>query len=240
VVITGASRGLGAACARAFARSNSKTSVVLMGRTQADLEAVAADICNLGGIAHPVVCDVTDRRRVEEVLSSLDSLDVLVNNAGTNDPRPFLDVTEESFDRIVGLNLKALFFTTQIAARHMVALGQPGVIVNVSSQMGFVGASNRTVYCASKHGVEGLTKAIAVELAPKGIRCLTVAPTFFTSGMATGLSSPRISQELLAQIPLGRFATTDEVAETIVFAASPQASLMTGTSLVLDGGWTAK
>jgi NAD(P)-dependent dehydrogenase (short-subunit alcohol dehydrogenase family) len=168
-------------------------------------------------------------------------VDVLVNCAGTNRPEPFAEVEEKTFDYLWGLNVKAAFFVSQGVARRMLSDGRRGVIVNMSSQMGHVGAAGRTVYCVTKHAVEGLTKALAVELAPHGIRVVSVAPTFVRTAMtAAQLDDPPTRDEYLSQIPLGTFAMPEHVAAAVVFAASEGAALLTGTSVVIDGGWTAK
>jgi NAD(P)-dependent dehydrogenase (short-subunit alcohol dehydrogenase family) len=166
---------------------------------------------------------------------------VLVYSAGTNQPEPFADVAEETYDRLFDLNVRSGYFLAQGVARQMQVAGRPGCIVFVSSQMGHVGAAERTVYCATKHAVEGLVKAMAVELAPAGIRVLSVAPTFVRTELtAAQLDDPQVGGRLLAQIPLGRYATLEDVAGAVVWAASPAAAMVTGTSIVVDGGWTAR
>jgi NAD(P)-dependent dehydrogenase (short-subunit alcohol dehydrogenase family) len=168
-------------------------------------------------------------------------LDAVIVNAGTNRPEPFDDVAPETFDRLFRLNVRAGFFVAQAAARTLRATGRGGCIAFVSSQMGHVGAVQRTVYCASKHAVEGLVKAMAVELAPDGIRVVSVAPTFVRTEMtAAQLDDPVIGGRLLGQIPLGRYAQSEEVADAVVWACSPRARMVTGTSLLVDGGWTAR
>jgi NAD(P)-dependent dehydrogenase (short-subunit alcohol dehydrogenase family) len=240
VVVAGASRGIGAACAHACAAAGAQR-VVLLGRTREQLERVAARVRDAGAEADVRVCDLCAADEVRAAIAGLQRLDTLVISAGVNRPQPFLDVTEETFDLLTGTNLRAAFFTAQAAARRMRELGRGGAIVAIGSQMGHVGAELRSVYCATKHGVEGLTKALAVELAPDGIRVLSVAPTFVRTEMtAAQLDDPATGERLRAQIPLGRFGTPEEVAAAVVFAASPAASLMTGSSLLLDGGWTAR
>ncbi len=240
VVVTGASRGLGAASAVACAREGA-ASVALFARSRDDLAAVAAEIRAAGGEALVCPCDVTDAVAVADAIGALERVDVLVNGAGGNQPEPFLDVEPETVEWMWRLNVGATFFATQSAARRMVRQGDGGAIVTISSQMGSVGAPSRTVYCATKHAVEGFTKALAVELAPDGIRALTVAPTFVRTAMtAAQLDDPATSAALLGQIPLGRFATVDDVTAAVVFAASDEAAMLTGSSLVVDGGWTAR
>jgi NAD(P)-dependent dehydrogenase (short-subunit alcohol dehydrogenase family) len=235
-VITGATGGLGSACARAFARADAR--VVLLSRSQPALEALAAE---LGGAAEALPCDVTDAEQVRDAFARVDPPEVLVTCAGGNRPEPFLEVGEEALDWSWRLNVRGAFLAAQAAARRMVGTGRGGAIVHVSSQMGHVGAPLRTVYCAAKHAIEGLTKAMAVELAPHGIRVNAVAPTFVETPMTRPfLSDPQARRAIVGRIPLGRLGAADEVAAAVLFAASPAASLMTGASLVVDGGWTAQ
>ncbi len=191
--------------------------------------------------AEPLVLDVTDTRAVAESLESRPAFDILVNNAGTNRPRPFLDVTEDDFDAIMDLNVRAAFFVAQAVARRILVEGRRGSIIHVSSQMGHVGAALRTVYCASKHAIEGLTKAMAVDLAPHGIRVNSIGPTFIETPLARSfLSDPAFREDVLRRIKLGRLGTVEDLMGAIVFLASDAAALMTGTALVVDGGWTAE
>jgi NAD(P)-dependent dehydrogenase (short-subunit alcohol dehydrogenase family) len=228
-VITGATGGLGRACALAFARAGAR--VALLSRSP---DALAREI---GPAAEAVPCDVTDGEQVRAAFAGLDPPDVLVVCAGGNRPEPFLDVTEEALDWSWRLNVRGAFLTAQAAAARM--SGRGGAIVLVSSQMGHVGAPLRTVYCAAKHAIEGLTKAMALELAPHGIRVNAVAPTFVETPMTRPfLAAPGAREEIVGQIPLGRLGTPEEVADAVLFAAS--ASLMTGASLRVDGGWTAR
>jgi NAD(P)-dependent dehydrogenase (short-subunit alcohol dehydrogenase family) len=214
---------------------------VLLGRSVAALEAVAGQVSDWGSEAIVTACDITSTSSVWHAFADLFRVDVLINSAGANQPEPFTEVSEATFDRLFDLNVRGAFFTTQAAVRTMRRVGGGGTIINISSQMGHVGAANRTVYCATKHALEGLTKALAVELALEGIRVVSIAPTFVRTDMtAAQLDDPETASGLLAQIPQGRFGTTDDVASAAVYAASPAATLMTGTSLVLDGGWTAR
>jgi NAD(P)-dependent dehydrogenase (short-subunit alcohol dehydrogenase family) len=184
--------------------------------------------------------DVTDSAAVRDAFAGLGRLDILVNNAGLNRPQPFLEVDEATLDLLLGLNVRAAFLVAQAAARLMVANGG-GVIINMSSQMGHVGSDlNRTAYVMTKHAVEGLTKAMAVELAPKGVRVVSIAPTFITTPLTKPFfDDPVFKKWVLDRIPLGRLGTVDEVASAVVFLASPAAALVTGSSLLVDGGWTA-
>ena len=179
-------------------------------------------------------------RAVRGAFTGLDRLDILVNNAGLNRPQPFLEVDEPTLDLLLGLNVRAAFLVAQAAARLMVAQGS-GVIINMSSQMGHVGSErDRTVYVMTKHALEGLTKAMAVELAPKGVRVVSIAPTFVQTPLTKPFfDDPEIRKWILDRIPLGRAGTVEEVAQAVVFLASPAAGLVTGSSLLVDGGWTA-
>ena len=237
--ITGASRGIGRACVLALAADG--FDVVLIGRTLESLEAVAAEVKALNQIAYVIQSDAADTVQLKAALHSLPRLDVLVNNVGTNIPEPFLEVTEAHFDQIFNLNVRSAFFVTQIAVQKILEHGQGGVIINITSQMGHVGARNRTVYCASKHALEGLTKALAVELAPQKIRVVSVAPTFIETDLTRPmLDNPDFQNTVISSIPLGHLGTPEDVAHAVVFLASHKASLITGTSLLVDGGWTAR
>jgi NAD(P)-dependent dehydrogenase (short-subunit alcohol dehydrogenase family) len=237
-LVTGAGRGIGRAAALALTAAGAD--LVLVSRTPRELAEVAAEIADNGGRARAMPVDVTDTAAVREAIAGLDALDILINNAGINRPQPFLEVDEETLDRLLGLNVRAAFLVAQAAARRMAA-AKGGVIVNVSSQMGHVGSErDRTVYVMTKHAIEGLTKAMAAELAAKGVRVVAIAPTF----IATPLTEPffrdaEFRKWVVDRIPLGRIGTVEEVAAAIVFLASPAAALVTGSSLLVDGGWTA-
>lgn len=242
-LVTGAGRGLGLAAAIGLAQAGAE--VYLVSRTLSELEQAADTIRRDGGAAHALAFDVTDGTRVRDAFAKLPRLDILVNNAGGNMPEPFVDVTEERLDRILNLNVRAAFLVAQAAARKMLETPdrkkRGGAMVNVSSQMGHVGAAGRTVYCMTKHALEGLTKALGVELAPHNIRVNSIAPTFIDTPMTKPFfEEPRFREWVLNRIPLGRLGQLDEVTAAVVFLASPAASLITGTSLVVDGGWTAQ
>jgi NAD(P)-dependent dehydrogenase (short-subunit alcohol dehydrogenase family) len=239
VVITGASGGIGSACARACAREGARR-LVLIARSAVRLRALADE---LGGAAQVDVTpfDVTDTARLQTTIGTVKAIDVLVNAAGANQPEPFTSVDPDTFDWLWRLNVAATFFAAQAALRRMMADGRPGVIVNISSQMGHVGAPMRTVYCATKHAVEGLSKALALEAAPNGVRVVTIAPTFVRTPMTEAqLDDPEVGSRLLKRIPLGRFADADEVAAAVTFAASDQAAMISGSSILVDGAWTAQ
>jgi len=236
-LVTGAGRGIGQAIALALAAAGAET--ILVSRTPHEIEAVAGAITAAGGKARALPFDVTDTPAVRAAFAGIDTLDILVNNAGSNRPQPFLEVDEETLDRLLTLNFKAAFIVAQAAARVMVARGG-GVIINMSSQMGHVGSPDRSVYSATKHAIEGLTKAMAIELAAKGVRVAAIAPTFIMTPLTAGfLADPKFKEFVLGKIPLGRLGTVGEVAQAVVFLASPAAGLVTGSSLLVDGGWTA-
>jgi NAD(P)-dependent dehydrogenase (short-subunit alcohol dehydrogenase family) len=237
-LVTGAGRGIGRATALALAAAGAE--LILVSRTPSELDEVAREIAHSGGKAGVVPFDVTDTAALRTAFSDIRQLDILVNNAGLNRPQPFLEVDETTLDRVLALNVRAAFLVAQAAARLMVARGG-GVIINMSSQMGHVGSErDRTVYVMTKHALEGLTKAMAVELAPKGVRVVSIAPTFITTPLTKPFfDDPVFKKWVLDRIPLGRLGTVDEVAHAVVFLASPAAALVTGSSLLVDGGWTA-
>ncbi len=238
-VVTGAGRGIGRACALALAAAGAD--VVALSRTTTEIEAVASEIKAAGGYAEALRCDVTDPAEVAERLGALDAVDVLVTSAGTNIPEPFLDVSPAHLDALLAVNVRGTFLAAQAAARRMVESAAGGVIVTVSSQMGHVGAAGRTAYCATKHAVEGLTKAMAVELAPHGIRVNAVAPTFVETPLTRPfLADPEFRADVMRRIPLGRTGRPEDVAAAVVYLASPAARMVTGASLLVDGGWTAQ
>ena len=238
-LVTGASRGLGRACAAALADAGAR--VVLAARGRAALEQVAAEIAAAGGAAETLALDIADVERAAEALAALGPVDILVNNAGGNRPAPLLDVTVDDFDAVMGINVRGAYFCAQAVAREMVAAGQGGVIINMSSQMGHVGGPRRTVYCATKHAVEGMTKAMAMDLAPHGIRVNALAPTFISTPMTRPfLDDPVFREDTMSRIALGRLGELPDVMGAVLFLASDAASLITGTSLLIDGGWTAQ
>ncbi len=238
-LVTGAGRGIGRAAAAALAQAGAH--VVLAARTAAEIEAVAGQIRDEGGSAEPLVLDVTDLAAARAAVSSQPAFDVLVNNAGTNRPAAFLEVSEQDYDAITTLNLRAAFFVAQAVARRMVQASIRGSIIHVSSQMGHVGGGRRTVYCMSKHGIEGLTKAMAIDLAPHGIRVNTIGPTFIDTPLTKPFWEDKaFHADVLRRIKLGRLGTVEDLMGAVVFLASDASALVTGTSLVVDGGWTAE
>jgi NAD(P)-dependent dehydrogenase (short-subunit alcohol dehydrogenase family) len=240
VLVTGASSGIGRAAAVALADCGAD--LVLLARRKLSLSEVQNEIADRSSRrVRTIAADLTDIGEVHRQIAALPRLDALVNNAGRNIPQSFGDVDETSFDNIFALNVKAAFFVAQACVRKFRDRGHGGAIVNVSSQMGHVGAAKRTVYCSSKHAVEGLTKAMAVELAAESIRVNSVCPTFVATPMtAPMLEDDDFGAEVRAKIPLGRLGTAGEVAAAIAFLLSPAASLITGASLLIDGGWTAQ
>jgi len=238
-LVTGAGRGIGLAAAAALAQASAH--VVLVARTAGDIESAAAEIRREGGSAEPLVLDVTDLASVRAAVAAQAPFDVLVNNAGTNRPAPFLQVTEQDYDAITNLNQRAAFFVAQAVAQRMVEAGIRGSIIHISSQMGHVGGARRTVYCMSKHGVEGLTKAMAIDLAPHGIRVNTIGPTFIDTPLTRPFWNDKaFHEDVLRRIKLSRLGTVEDLMGAVVFLASDAAALVTGTSLLVDGGWTAE
>jgi NAD(P)-dependent dehydrogenase (short-subunit alcohol dehydrogenase family) len=238
-LVTGGGRGIGLAAASALAQAGAE--VTLVARTQAEIEAAAQAIVARGDRAAALPLDVTDVDAVRDTLAAAEPFDVLVNNAGTNRPAYLMDVKVEDFDAIFALNVRAAFFMAQAVARRLIQAKRPGSIINISSQMGHVGAARRTVYCASKHAMEGFTKAMAIELAPHNIRVNSLGPTFLETPMTRPFfENKAFRDEVLGKIKLGRLGQLDELTGAILFLASDASSLMTGSALVLDGGWTAE
>jgi NAD(P)-dependent dehydrogenase (short-subunit alcohol dehydrogenase family) len=238
-IVTGAGHGIGLACARALAAKGCE--VILVSRTAHTLQAVEADLSSRNLKARAMACDVCDVDAFAAIVRDLPRLDILVNNAGGIRPAPFLKVTQEDFDGLIDLNVRSLFFASQAAMGKMVEQSIKGSIINMSSQTGHVGLPKRTVYCLTKHAIEGLTKALALEAAPYGIRVNSVAPTFVLTPMTEDyFNDPEFSEFVRTRIPLGRCASVEDVADTVAFVASDAASSITGTSLRVDGGWTAQ
>ena len=238
-IVTGAGRGIGAACSRALAAAGAD--VALLARTQAELDTVAADVRQLGRQAWVIRCDITDPAQVDRAVASLSRVDILVNNAGTDKPTAFLAVTPELLDELLAVNVKGSFFMSQAVSRRMIDAANGGAIVNMSSQLGLVGGAYETAYCAAKFGVEGLTRAMAIELASHKIRVNSVAPTVVeTPRTAIALADESLRRLVIGRIPLGRLATPENIADAVVFLSSPASSMITGVSLPVDGGWTAQ
>lgn len=238
-LVTGAGRGIGLAAAAALAQAGAE--VVLLARSGGEITAVAEQIVAEGGKASAVALDITDLDGVRAFIDAADPFHILINNAGTNRPRTFLNVTVEDYDVLTELNLKAAYFTAQAVARRLVAAKLPGSIINISSQMGHVGGQNRTVYCMTKHGMEGLTKAMAIDLAKHGIRVNSIGPTFIETPLtAPFFQNAAFRDDVLSRIKLGRLGQVEDLMGAVVFLASDAAALVTGTALLVDGGWTAE
>ncbi len=237
-LVTGAGRGIGLAAAQALAEAGAD--VTLAARSAGEIEAAAAEIRAGGGRAEALAVDVTELDAFAAAMAGAEPFDIFVNNAGTNRPKSFVEVTAEDFDAVMDLNVRAAFFAAQTVVRRMIEAGRPGSIINMSSQMGHVGGAGRTIYCASKHALEGLTKAMAVELGPHGIRVNTLCPTFIETPMTKPfLENPAFRESVLSKIKLGRLGQVQDLTGAIVFLASDASALMTGSALLVDGGWTA-
>lgn len=232
VLVTGASRGIGRAIALAFHARGAH--VIACARASDNLDALGKNLSDGGTIW---ACDATSDDILKRI-DALSSLDVLVNNAGINRPEAFVDVSDKNLDDIMDINVRATFRISRHAVRKM---GKGSQIVNITSQMGHVGSPNRTVYCMTKHAIEGLTKAMAVELAPEGIRVNSVAPTFIATPMTEGwLDKPEFMDFVKRMIPMGKVGVPDDVVNAVLYLSSNGAKMITGHSLLVDGGWTAK
>jgi NAD(P)-dependent dehydrogenase (short-subunit alcohol dehydrogenase family) len=237
-LVTGAGRGIGLAAAAALAEAGAH--VVLAARSAGEITQGAEAIVSEGGSAQALPLDVMDIAGTAAIIAAHGPFDILVNNAGTNRPRPITEASEEDFDAVLDLNLKAAYFVAQAVAKGMIAAGIKGSIIHIGSQMGHVGGINRSLYCASKWAIEGLNKAIALDLAAHGIRSNTIAPTFIETPMTKPFfENQAFLESVLAKIKLGRLGQVEDLMGAVVFLASDASALMTGTSLVIDGGWTA-
>jgi NAD(P)-dependent dehydrogenase (short-subunit alcohol dehydrogenase family) len=238
-LVTGAGRGIGLAAAAALAQAGAH--VTLVARTKDEIEAAAQAIRASGGLADAQACDVNDLDAFARLVANAEPYDIFFNNAGMNRPQPFAEVSVENYDAIMTLNVRSAFFAAQAVVRRLMATQRPGSIINTSSQMGHVGAAGRAVYNASKFAVEGFTKAMAVELGPHGIRVNTICPTFIETPMTQPfLAQPDVKAWVLSKIKLGRVGRVEDLMGAILFLASDASALMTGSSLVVDGGWTAE
>ena len=242
-LVTGAGKGIGKACAIALAEAGAN--LIILSRTKSDLEKVEKQITKLKRKCKPYICDVSNYDDVKSVFNKISSLDILVNNAGTNRPDHFTKIKKEDMDYVVDLNMKAAFHVAQLAAKVMLKSknrkSKGGSIINMSSQLGKVGAPKRSIYNMTKFGLEGLTRGMALDLAKKNIRVNTVCPTFVETPMVKKFFEDKIFKKtMMNNIPLGRFATESDIATAVVYLASNASSMITGSSLVIDGGWTAK
>jgi NAD(P)-dependent dehydrogenase (short-subunit alcohol dehydrogenase family) len=238
-LVTGAGRGIGLSAASALADAGAH--VTLAARTAAEIDEAAEAIRARGQRADTLTLDVRDTDAVKAAIAAQPPFDILVNNAGTNRPKPFVDITVEDFDFVFSLNVRAAYFVAQAVARRLIEAKRSGTIINMSSQMGHVGGATRTVYCASKHAMEGFTKAMAIDLARHNIRVNTIAPTFIETPMTRPFfENQAFREDTLKRIKLGRLGQLEDLTGAIVFLASDASALMTGTSMVVDGGWTAE
>ncbi|MCE9681579.1 SDR family NAD(P)-dependent oxidoreductase [Halomonas alkalisoli] len=233
-LVTGASQGLGLAVSCALAQAGAHVSLVARGREK--LEALVEALRSAGHAAEALPLDVNDSSAVKSALLGR-RFDILVNNAGTNRPKPIADVSEDDYAAVMDLNVRATYFITQTVIEQM---PDGGSVINLSSQMGHVGAANRSLYCASKSAVEGMTRAMAVELGPRGIRVNSLCPTFIETPMTRPyFQEPGFLEGVLDKIPLGRLGQIEDVMGPAVFLASPASAMVTGSALMVDGGWTA-
>ncbi len=239
-LVTGAGKGLGKACSIALAEAGAK--IIAISRTQSDLNNLEKKIKKIKGKVIKVNCDIMNYHDLKFKLKKIKIVDILVNNAGTNIPEPFEKIKQSSLNHLIDLNLKAAFNVAQIVVKKMSKnKKRPGSIINMSSQLGHVGMSGRNIYNMTKFGIEGLTKGMGVELASKNIRVNTVAPTFVETPMVKKFFKNKKFKKLaLGNIPMGRPATESDVATAVCFLASDAAAMITGTSIIIDGGWTAK
>lgn len=237
-LITGAGRGIGAHAAALYAQAGA--AVTLCARTASEVEALAEELRQAGFQAEAFPLDVTDTQALRREIAARGPFDILLNNAGANRIRPITEVTEEDYDAVLGLNLKAALFVAQAVAKGLLESGKPGSIINLSSQMGHVGGAGRSLYSASKFALEGLTKCMAIDLAPHGIRVNTLCPTFIETALTRPiLDMPGTREHVLSRIKLGRLGRMDELSGALLLLASDASTLMTGSALMVDGGWTA-
>jgi len=236
-VVTGAGRGIGRAISCALAAAGAHD----IARSQNEISLLAKDIASAGGQAQAVKLDMMDQGAVETFFSDSAAFHVLVNNAGTNRPKPLCEVTVEDYDAVMDLNVRACFFAAKAAAAKMIEDQVPGSLIHIGSQMGHVGGPNRTLYCASKWALEGMSKAMALDLAPHQIRSNTIAPTFIETPLTRPFfEDPEFKASVLEKIKLGRIGRPEDLMGAVVFLASDAAAMMTGSSMIIDGGWTAE
>lgn len=235
-LVTGASRGIGLGCAAALAGAGAE--VVMAARSAEALEDAAAALGARGARVNAIAMDVTDRSAIETVMRDAGPFDILCNSAGMARHGPALDTRPDDYDAVFALNVKAAYFLAQAAARGMV--GRGGSIIQISSQMGHVGGVDRAVYSATKHAVEGMTKSMAIEWGPHNIRVNTVCPTFIRTPLTEAtFADPARRAWIEEKIKLPRVGEVEDVMGAVVFLASDAAAMITGTSILVDGGWTA-
>lgn len=237
-LVTGGSRGIGYCASLALAQAGAK--VTMVARSIDTLQSAQQELLSEGFTCEIVQLDVTDPEAVDQTLGALEPFQILVNNAGMNRPKYLVDVKNEDIDAVFDLNIKAAFYVTRQVTQQLLAAQLPGSIINISSQMGVVGSPRRTLYCASKHALEGMTKSLAWELGEANIRVNTICPTFIETDMTAPMfADARFKKWVIEKIALGRLGQLEEIMGAIVFLASPASSLMTGSALMLDGGWSA-
>ena len=239
-LVTGAGKGLGRACSIALAEAGA--TIIGLSRTSTDLDKLEKEIKKIKGKIIKVPCDIMNYKDLKKKLDKIKVIDILVNNAGTNIPEPFEKIKQTSMNYLVDLNLKSAFNVAQLVVNKMLKnKKRPGSIINMSSQLGHVGMSGRNIYNMTKFGIEGLTKGMGVELAKKNIRVNTVAPTFVETPMVKKFFKDKNFKRLaLGKIPMGKAASESDIATTVCFLASSASSMITGSSIIIDGGWTAQ
>ena len=242
-LVTGAGKGIGKACAIALAEAGAK--VIILSRTKSDLVSVSKIIKKTKGSSKSFVCDVTQVEEFKNILKKISRLDILVNNAGNNRPEHFTEVKQENMEYLTNLNMKAAFNVAQLCSQKMVEAKNRkkigGSIIHMSSQLGKVGCEGRNVYNMNKFGIEGLARGMAIELAAYNIRVNTVCPTFVETPMVKKFfKNKKFKNKMLKNIPLGRVAKESDVATAVAFLAAESSEMITGTSLIVDGGWTAQ
>ena len=242
-LVTGAGKGIGRACAIALAEAGAD--LIIISRTKKDLDKVSKIVKKFKSKCSSFVCDVTNYNQVKQIINKQKKIDILVNNAGTNIPEHFTKVQKKNMEYIVKLNTIATFHLAQLCTLKMLKTKNRkkigGSIINMSSQLGHVGASIRSVYSMTKFGLEGLTRGMAIDLAKNNIRVNTVCPTFVETPMIKRFfKNKKFKKEMIKNIPLGRVADVSDVATAVAFLASDSSSMITGSSILVDGGWTAK
>ena len=238
-LVTGAGRGIGMGASIALAQAGSE--IVMVSRTEEQLIALNDHIKNLGLKSSYKPLDVTNDKDLKEFINNEKPFDILVNNAGTNIPSSLIETKIDDFDYVMSLNVKSVINLTKHVVTKMLDNNIQGSIINVSSQMGHVGGPNRTTYCSTKFAIEGFTKSLSIELAPKGIRVNSICPTFIKTPMTEPfLKDDKFKDQVISMIPIGRLGEIEDLMGPFVFLASDASSLMTGSSLLVDGGWTAR
>ena len=237
-LITGASSGIGLGCAVALAEAGAH--VVVSARSSDKLNAVVDTIKAKGLSAEAMVMDVADTNLVQEIIDSKGPFDILVNSAGLGRHSPSKDTSIEDFDAVMNVNLRGAYFVTQAVANGLINAKITGSLINISSQMGHVGGIDRAVYSASKHAVEGFTKAMAIEWGPHQIRVNTICPTFIRTPLTQStFDNPDRKEWIESKIKIGRIGEVEDIMGAVVFLASDASSMVTGSALMVDGGWTA-